>query len=153
MKKMKLLTAVLFCLGVAGMAWAVTYEPEVISIDFNKQDDANAYSGTAAIEDVNTWRTYYGEKWGKAMGSQRTADLADYNEPNKASVYAAQVWIGVDANGATYDTYDGDLATVGLMDDGFEKTGGASNPGIRLWGRDAYGGDGGAGRRVGRSLF
>ena len=137
MKKLKLLTAVLFCLGVAGMASA----GEVISIDFNKQGDANAYSGTNAgyTEGTLLWRVYDGypeEALGKAMGSSRTADLRNSDEPCMPGTYAAQVWISDDAN--NHDTYDACSAVVGLMDDGFEKTGGGADPCITLWGKGAY---------------
>jgi hypothetical protein len=133
MKKMKLLTAILFCLGIAGMASAV----EVINIDLNKQGNEAAYSGPGAYEATNIWRVY-SEGWGKAMGSPRSADLADYDEPNEISTYAAQVWIGADMNNST--TYG--PCDVTLMDDGFANTGGPAdpNPTIRLWGIDAYGG-------------
>jgi hypothetical protein len=113
---------------------------EVISIDLNKQGNDIAYSGKGAVDGnaVQVWRAYYAG-WGKAMGSPRSSDLADYNEPCMPSVYAAQVWIGVDANGATYETYG--PCDVNLMTDGFRKTGGgAANPCIHLWGQGAYGG-------------
>lgn len=137
MRKMKLLTAILFCLGIAGMASA----KEVINIDFNKQGNDAAYSGPGAYEATKIWRVYYGgypEGWGKAMGSPRSANLADYNEPNKPGTYAAQVWIGADMNNCT--TYG--PCDVNLMDDGFVNTGEPAdpNPTIRLWGIDAYGG-------------
>ena len=138
MKKMKLLTAVLLCLGITGMVSAI----EVISIDFNKQGDANAYTGEGAIECENcVWRVYEGyptESLGKAMGSPRTANLADSDDPCESSTYAAQVWISDDAN--NHGTYDSCSTVVGLMDDGFEKTGGGNDPCITLWGRGAYGG-------------
>ncbi|MBA7581017.1 hypothetical protein ES708_22916 [subsurface metagenome] len=135
MRKMKLLTAVLFCLGIAGMASAV----EVINIDLNAQGNDIAYSDDVAgcSDATNIWRAY-SEGWGKAMGSPRSANLVDYNEPNKPGIYAAQVWIGTDMNDCnTYGPPDGN----GLMDDGFVKTGGGPNdPNIRLWGVGAYGG-------------
>ena len=135
MRKMKLLTAILFCLGIAGMASA----KEVINIDLNAQGNDIAYSGYAPTDvGTNIWRAYY-DGWGKAMGSPRSANLADYNEPNKPGTYAAQVWIGDDANVA-HDYLPG--SGTGLMDDGFVKTGGSEDPdpNVRLWGIDAYGG-------------
>lgn len=138
MRKMKLLTAILFCLGIAGMASAV----EVINIDLNAQGNDIAHSGYAPTDvGTNIWQAY-SEGWGKPMGSPRSNHLADYNEPNKPGVYAAQVWIGDDANVAHgYQSGSG----TGLMDDGFVKTGGSEDPDpkVRLWGINAYGGTGG----------
>jgi hypothetical protein len=121
--------------------------PEVISVDFKGNNATTVYGGTTHYYtgiDANVWRTYYpGLGWGVPVGSQRADQnsLAMYNEPCVPSTYAAQVWIGVDANGATYQTYG--PCDVNLMDDGFRKTGGATNPGIRLFGKGAFGGTGG----------
>lgn len=109
MKKMKLLTIVLFVLGAGGAALAA----EVISIDLNGYNDANAYTGEAAVPGATVWRAYYGG-WGKAMGSPRSANLADYNEPNKPGTYAAQVWIGDNGQNHVY------ISGSALMDDGFD---------------------------------
>ena len=109
MKLRKLLTVVLFILGAGGVALAA----EVISVDLNGHGDANAYTGEAAVPGATVWRAYYGG-WGKPVGSPRSANLADYNEPNKPGTYAAQVWIG--DNGQNHDYISGSA----LMDDGFD---------------------------------
>lgn len=143
MEKMKLLTAILFCLGIAGMALAAE---EVINIDLNAYGNDVAYEGYADTEKgTNVWRAYYGgsepEGWGKPMGSPRSADLADYNDPCQPGTYAAQVWIGDNNATVAHDWFDG--TGDGLMDDGFaKKPGGGTDPSIRLWGIDAYGGMG-----------
>jgi len=115
-------------------------------IDLNKQGNDVAYSGIGAYSGgSNLWRVYYGgypETLGKAMGSSRTADLRDSDEPCMPSTYAAQVWISADVNDANYETY-GPVDGNGLMDDGFrKKTGATGDPCIILWGRGAYGGMG-----------
>jgi hypothetical protein len=114
MRKKKLLTVLLFCLSVTAVSWSA----EVISIDLNGYNDANAYTGLAAgataAAGENVWRAYYGG-WGKPMGSARSANLADYNEPNKPGTYAAEVWIGDDGKNHYYHWGSG------LMDDGFYK--------------------------------
>ncbi len=132
MEKRKLLTAVLFCFSIAGMVLA----DEVISIDLNNQGDANAYTGEAGVPGATVWRAFY-EGWGKPMGSARTAGLADYDEPNKPGTYAAQVWIGVPDDGP-FNYVSGSA----LMDDGFEKSGGPTdpNPAIYIIGEPDYGG-------------
>ncbi len=112
---------------------------EVINIDLNGYNDNNAPpAGTVAAYDdgINQWNVYYGG-WGIAMGSPRSADLADYDEPCMPSTYAKQVWIG-DANQGSRGYEWG----CGLMDDGFIKDGNlppaTGDPNIRLWGVDAY---------------
>jgi hypothetical protein len=152
MKKIKLLTAILFCLSIAGVVSA----REVISIDLNAYGNTTAYSGKGAVDSnfAQVWRAYYGGNgygaggtggWGKAMGSPRAYHLADYNEPNKPSIYAAQVWISdmnaSDANIPAHGWY-GSISETNLMGDGFYKNG-SLDPCIRLWGRGAYGGRGG----------
>jgi len=140
MKKMKLLTAILFCLGIAGMASAM----EVIQIDLNGYGNNTAYNGYALGTGIGTniWGAYYGgsapEGWGNAMGSPRTADLADYDEPCMPSTYAAQVWIGDNDANVPHDWIMG--SGTGLTDDGFKKNGGGTDPNIFLWGVDAYAG-------------
>jgi hypothetical protein len=139
MKKMKLLTAILFCLGIAGMASAT----EVINIDLNGYGNTVAYNGFTDIG-TNIWRAYYGgsnpEGWGKAMGSPRTNNLANYDEPNKTSTYEAQVWIGDNNATVPHGWIMGD--GNGLWNDGFKKSGGPAdpNPSVVLWGKDAYAG-------------
>lgn len=109
MKKMKLLTVVLFILGAGGAVFAT----EVINVDLNGYNDANAYTGTAVVDDgINLWRVYYGD-WGKPVGSGRSNNLADYDDPCKPGIYAAQVWIGDPGTDHTYEWGSE------LMDDGF----------------------------------
>ena len=85
---------------------------EVISVDLNNYNDANEYTGEAAVPGATVWRAYYAG-WGKPVGSPRSANLADFNEPNKPGTYAAQVWIGDPGTNHTYES------GTGLMDDGF----------------------------------
>ncbi|MGD9110170.1 MAG: hypothetical protein PVG93_04460 [Phycisphaerales bacterium] len=124
MEKMKLLTVFLLCLGIAGIAWST----EVISIDING-DDYAAYTGMAVYPDANDveWRAYY-EGFGKPMGSVRSADLPDYNEPNIPSTYAAGVWIGDPGSNHGYVT------GTGLMDDGFDANGVTEDPCLYIFG-------------------
>jgi hypothetical protein len=131
MMKIKLVTTVLLVLGAGLVAPAA----EVISVDLNGYNDNNPYIGNGAYDVGNrTWTVYYGG-WGKAVGSPRSDQLADYNEPNQPGIYAAQVWIGDPGTNHTY------VSGTGLMDDGFVKAPGATaDPTIRLWGMDAYGG-------------
>jgi hypothetical protein len=138
MKKMKLLAAILFCLGIAGVVSA----REVVSIDLTAYgNNTIAYSGLGAVDGnfVQVWRPYDGEQFGKVMGSPRTYHLADENEPCRPSTFAAQVWIGVDANSGSYSNF-GSVTQSALMDDGFVNTSGT--PLIRLWGKGSYGGFG-----------
>jgi hypothetical protein len=102
-----------------GIAWST----EVISIDLNGGDYA-AYTGQAVYSDPCdvVWRAYY-TGTGKPMGSKRSADLPDYNEPNIPSTYAAGVWIS--DPGVSNHTYQ---TGTGLMDDGFVDSGGAVDP-------------------------
>jgi hypothetical protein len=118
MEKRKLLTVVLFCFGLAGLTWAA----EVINIDLNAQNNDVAYTGEAAIAGEKVWRAFY-DGTGIPMGSDRTANLREYDEPNMPSVYAAQVWIAVPTAGTLWE-YVGGMGT-GLMDDGFKKKAGA----------------------------
>jgi hypothetical protein len=139
--KKKLLMAILICLGIAGAASAI----EVINIDLNVDGDANAYTGTAAVQSEpgydfpDIWWAYYGG-WGKAMGSPRSADLRGSNEPCLPSTYAAQVWIGNgDGDNGNHETYrDVNISNL-LMRDGFRKKDAATaDPNICLFGWDAY---------------
>jgi hypothetical protein len=118
---------------------------EVISIDLNASGNNVAYSGKGAVDSnaVQVWQAYYpGLGWGKAMGSPRSSNLADYNEPCMPSTYAAQVWIGINPNDTNYVTY-GPSPVTWLMNDGFKKAVGATaDPCIHLWGQGAYGGMG-----------
>lgn len=138
MEKMKLLTVFLLCLGIAGTAWST----EVISVDLNG-DDYAAYTGMAVYPDAEdvAWRAYY-TGTGKPMGSARSANLPDYDEPNIPSTYAAGVWI-TDANVSEH-TY---LTGVDLMDDGFDADVGQS-PSLSIFA--AAGGD--ANNRDGRAF-
>lgn len=127
MKKMKLLTIVLFILGAGGAAMAA----EVINIDLNGFGDNNPYVGNGAYDvGESTWNVYYGD-WGKPMGSARSSQLADYDEPCQPGIYAAQVWIGDPGTGHGY--IDGSE----LMDDGFIANVGVE-PNISLFGQGAY---------------
>lgn len=122
MEKMKLLTVFLLCLGIAGIAWSA----EVISIDLNG-DGSAAYTGDGAYTDGDVvWRAYY-QGTGKPMGSFRSANLPDYNEPDKPATYAAGVWITDNVANHTYVTGSGQL-----MDDGFDKNG-AQDPCLVLF--------------------
>jgi hypothetical protein len=152
MKKMKLLTAVLFCFSVAGMAWA--WE-DVINIDLTNQDSNVAFYGTAfhyvdmgiwhntAGYDANVWRPYYPALgWGQPMYSARSLASVPYNDPCVPTTYAAQVWIGIDPNDTNYITY-GPSNSSSLMNDGFKKAvGAAADPCIHLFGQGAFGGMG-----------
>jgi hypothetical protein len=132
--KKKLLMIVLFCLGIAGIASAV----EVINIDLNVDGDANAWTGTAGYDGgTEVWQAYYGGQ-GKAMGSQRSANLVNYDEPCKPSTYAAQVWIS-NGDSGNHETYrDVNISNL-LMCDGFKKkTAATADPNICLFGWDAY---------------
>jgi len=122
MKQKNLLTVLLFCL-IAGLAMA----DEVISVDLNAYGDDTAYSGEAAIPGETVWRAYYGG-WGVPVGSARTNGLVNYDDPNQASTYAAQVWIGDDGD------YHGYVAGSALMDDGFDANQLPSIPHISLIG-------------------
>ncbi len=132
----KLLMAILFCFGIAGIASAV----EVINIDLNVDGDANAWTGYAAYDGgTDVWQAYYGGE-GKAMGSQRSASLANSDEPCKPSTYAAQIWISNgDGDSGNHETYrDVNISNL-LMCDGFKKKAGATaDPNICLFGWDAY---------------
>jgi hypothetical protein len=130
--KKKLLIVILFCFGIAGMASAA----EVINIDLNGYNDANVYTGTAAYNDgINKWNTYFGG-WGKPMGSPRSANLANYNEPCVPGIYAAAVWIGENAGTNRLYVYG-----TGLMDDGFKNNPNVpGDPNIQLFGQGGYGG-------------
>jgi hypothetical protein len=131
--KKKLLLVILFCLGITGMALAGIYPTQfdgdanrqVISIDLNGYNDGNAPAAG--------WNVYYGG-WGKPMGSPRSANLRDYNEPNLPSTYAAQVWIGDNGKNHYYKWGSG------VMDDGFIQDPNAepNDPNISLFGQDAY---------------
>ncbi len=118
MEKSKLLTVALFCLCFAGIALA----EEVINIDLNGQGDDVAYTGEAAIPGEDVWRAIY-QGTGVAVGSARTSDLADYDEPNEASIYAAQVWLEIPEDDLFTKVADTDVYGNDLMDDGFVKSG------------------------------
>ncbi len=127
MKKMKLLTIVLFILGAGGAALAA----EVINVDLNGHGDNIPYVGNGAYDvGKSTWNVYYGG-WGKPAGSPRSDLLVDYDEPCEPGIYAAQVWIGDPGTGHGY--IDGSE----LMDDGFVANPGVE-PNISLFGQDAY---------------
>lgn len=127
MKKVRLLTVISFVLGAFGVALAA----EVISVDLNGYNDNNPYIGNGAYDVGNrTWTVYYGG-WGKPVGSPRSSQLADYNDPNEPGIYAAQVWIGDPGTGHGYKSGSG------LMDDGFVASPG-KEPNIALFGQDAY---------------
>jgi hypothetical protein len=113
MEKRKLLSVVLFCLCFAG----ITLADEVINVDLNAQGDANAYTGEGAIAGETVWRAIY-QGTGVAVGSARTAGLADYDEPNKISVYAAQVWLAIPVT-AEFNKENAGATGNKLMDDGF----------------------------------
>jgi hypothetical protein len=119
MEKKKLLTVMVFCL-IASLAMA----DDVISIDLNGYNDANAYSGEAAVPGATVWRAF-STGWGKAMGSPRAVGLPDYNEPNTAAIFATQVWIA--DPGTDHDWVPGSE----LMDDGFDANG-VTDPDIKL---------------------
>jgi len=130
--KKKLLVVILFCLGISATAGAV----EVINIDLNVDGDANAWTGYAAYDGgTDVWHAYYSGR-GKAMGSQRSANLADYTEPCKPGTYAKQIWIG--NNGQDHSWFrDTGQPSPGMLNDGFVRTSvGEAN--IVLWGRGAY---------------
>jgi hypothetical protein len=114
MEKRKLLSVVLFCLCFAG----ITLADEVINVDLNGQGDANAYVGEGAIAGEILWRAIY-EGTGVAVGSARTANLANYNEPNRTSTYAAQVWLTI-PDAVLFDKNYSSSTGNELMDDGFE---------------------------------
>jgi hypothetical protein len=116
MEKRKLLTVVLFCIGLAGIVAA----NEVINVDLNAQDDNDAYTGEAAYPG-DVWRAVY-EGWGIAVGSARTANLRDYDEPNLPSTYAAQVWLGIPEDGL-FNKVDDGTSDNAMMDDGFRIAG------------------------------
>jgi len=112
---------------------------EVINIDLNVDDDANAYIGSAAYSPdgndsngIYQWRAYYGGM-GKAMGSQRSANLADYDEPCKPSTYAAQIWV---SDGPDHSSFR-DTNDSSMLCDGFKRTS-VPEANIVLSGRDAY---------------
>lgn len=127
MKKLKLLTIVLFILGAGGAAMTA----EVINIDLNGHGDDTPYVGNGAYDvGKSTWNVYYGD-WGKPMGSDRSDMLADFDEPCQPGIYAAQVWIGDPGTGHGYK------AGSGLMDDGFVANP-SVEPNISLFGQDAY---------------
>jgi hypothetical protein len=130
--KKKLLVVILFCLGIFATAGAV----EVINIDLNVDGDANAWTGYAAYDGgTDVWHAYYSGK-GKAMGSQRSANLADYTEPCKPGTYAKQIWIG--NNGQDHSWFrDTNQPSPGMLNDGFLRTS-AGEANIVLWGRGAY---------------
>lgn len=140
MKKKKLLTILLLCLGLAGWASAV----EVINIDINNYNDDTAYVGEGAYVDGGvTWIVYYGG-WGIAVGSQRSADLVNDGDGAAPGTYAEQVWIG-DPGGHGY------ISGSALLDDGFvnsnpsdtfieNPTSDPNNSNIAFFGQGAYGG-------------
>jgi hypothetical protein len=117
MEKRKLLSVVLFCLCFVGIALA----EEVINVDLNAEGDDVAYTGEGAIAGETVWRAIY-SGIGVAVGSERTANLANYDDPNKPSIYAAQVWLDI-PEGDLFDKVDDGTTGNELMDDGFEKSG------------------------------
>jgi hypothetical protein len=122
MEKRKLLSVILFCLCFAG----ITLADEVINVDLNAQGDTTAYTGVGAIAGETVWRAIY-EGTGVAVGSARTYNLANYDEPNKVSIYAAQVWLVIPEDGL-FDKVDDGTSGNALMDDGFEDNGSGNDP-------------------------
>jgi len=126
MEKMKLLTVFLLCLGISGIAWST----EVITIDLNGGDyAAHTDANDSVCTDGNdvVWRAYY-VGTGKPMGSLRSANLPDSDEPNIPSTYAAGVWITDNVANHTYVT-----GAHQLMDDGFVKSGVGTDPCILIF--------------------
>lgn len=137
MKKKKLLTILLLCLGIVGSASAV----EVINIDINNYENETAYEGPGAYPGGAGWIVYYGG-WGIAVGSQRSANLINQGEEPGPGTFAEQVWIGDPGTGHDY-IGSGDT----LLGDGFvnlnPRSSGATlnDPNIAFMGQGAYGGD------------
>ncbi len=150
--KKKLLVVILFCLSITGFALTAQAR-EVINVDLNVEGDANAYNGQAAYDtnnalydDGTTWRVVYPNMtiapttipgMGIPVGSPRSSNLSDANEPNSSITLAAQIWIdnnSVNSIGYRNTSYP----SPGLMNDGFRKNDTASDPVLKLWGVDGY---------------
>jgi hypothetical protein len=136
MKKRKMLTILLLCLGIVGIASAV----EVINIDINNYGNDTAYTGQGAYPGGSGWIVYYGG-WGIPVGSQRSADLVEQGAGAAPGTYAEQVWIG-DPGGHGYIG-----SGSGLLEDGFVNSDpnlslvDLNDPNIAFMGEGAYGGD------------
>lgn len=139
MKKKKLLTILLLCLGIVGSASAV----EVINIDINNYGNDTAYEGEGAYAGGPPWIVYYGG-WGIAVGSQRSANLINQGEEPGPGTFAEQVWIG-DPGGHGYIG-----SGSGLLEDGFVHSSPhtdpniaqqLNDPNIAFMGQGAYGSD------------
>lgn len=126
MKKMKLLTVILFILS----AGRVVLAAEVINVDLNGYNDDRPYIGTGAYDvGESVWTVFYGG-WGEPVGSARSEGLVTDEEEWYCSVYAAQVWIGDKGN----HWYQWGSA---LMDDGFDVNE-VAEPNISIFGEGAY---------------
>jgi hypothetical protein len=136
MKKRKMLTILLLCLGIVGIASAV----EVINIDINNYGNDTAYTGQGAYPGGSGWIVYYGG-WGIAVGSQRSADLVNQGAGAAPSTYAEQVWIG-DPGGHGYIGSGETLLGDGFINSNPRASGVTLNdPNIAFMGEGAYGGD------------
>ncbi len=149
MNKMKLLSVFLMCLAICSIAMA---KFRVINVDINGYNDNNYYEGTAAYTgpDGDYWVPYFGG-WGVPVGAKDSANLAqvgsrsvnpnDFNDPNWASVYTAQVWLGDPGPGQAAHHYFrwSSPSNPGLMNDGFiEDVNNPRDPNIKIFGFEAY---------------